>query len=148
MDADRAAQTFAELFPALYRRFCRQIAPRAYEPSREALAILQHLTDAGPLTVTEAAQHMQRSQAAMSELLQRLVARGLLARLPDTRDRRRKLVWLTPAGQGVLAEARRVLSTDLLAAALQQLRPRQRRTLIESTRMLLQTQPLSGDRRR
>lgn len=147
MKADEAARAFAALFPELYRRFCRQIPPRAYQPTREALAILQHLADAGPLSVTEAARHMQRSQAAMSELLQRLVRRGLLARLPDERDRRRTLVWLTPAGQGVLDDARRVLSEDALVAALRQLQPIQRHALIESVQGLLATKPRLGGRR-
>jgi DNA-binding MarR family transcriptional regulator len=148
MDADEAARAFAGQFPAVYRRFCRQLAPTQYRPTAESLAILQHLADAGPLTVTEAARHMRRSQAAMSELLQRLVGRGLLARLPDERDRRRTLVWLTPAGQHVLDDAKRVLAEDLLAAALQQMTPRQRGALIRSVQALLDTRARPGDKQR
>ena len=148
MDADEAARAFAGQFPALYRRFCRQLVPTQYRPTTESLAILQHLAEAGPLTVTEAARHMGRSQAAMSELLQRLVGRGLLARLPDERDRRRTLVWLTPAGQDALDDAKRVLAEDLLAAALEQMAPRQRGVLIRSVQALLDTKPKRGGPRR
>ncbi len=144
METRAAAERFAAQFPAVYRRFCRRLAPTQYRPSSEALAILSHLADTGPLAVTEAARHMHRSQAAMSELLQRLVGRGLLARQPEDRDRRRKLLWLTPAGQRLLAEARRVLSEEALAAAFGQLTPRQRRTLVQSVQALLDTDPRPG----
>lgn len=145
MDAESAAQAFAELFPALYRRFCRTTKPRQYRPSPASLAIMLHLADAGPLTVTEAARHMHRSQAAMSELLRRLVVRGLLARLPDERDRRRHLIWLTPAGEALLAEVRRVLSDQRLLAAFRQMSARARRDLIAGARALLATRPKSGE---
>jgi DNA-binding MarR family transcriptional regulator len=145
MKPEAAARAFEELFPAIYRRFCRAVGPHEYQPTRESLAILQHLADAGPLTVTEAARHMRRSQAAMSELLQRLVRRGLLARMDDERDRRRTLVWLTPAGQAVLSEARRILSQSRLVTALRQMPARQRRVLIESVQTLLETKPDRGE---
>ena len=145
MDSDEAARAFARQFPAAYRRFCRQLSPTQYRPTAESLAILRHLADTGPLTVTEAARHMGRSQPAMSELLQRLVHRDLLARMTDERDRRRTLIWLTPTGQAVLEEAGRVLSEELLAAALRQMSPRQRQELIRSMQALLDTKPKKGN---
>ncbi len=44
-----------------------------------------------PTMVTEADRHIDRSRAAMSELIVRLVEHGLLAWMPDERDRRRTL---------------------------------------------------------
>lgn len=137
MDAQEAADTVAALFPQVYRRFCRRTAPTDYHPTPEAVGVLLHLVKTGPLTVTEAARHMHRSQAATSELLGRLVTRGLLARVRDERDRRRTLVWLTPTGQAVLDEARQVLSPALLARALDNLTPTQRRRLVTSMNLLL-----------
>ncbi len=145
MDAELAAEQFAGMFPRVYRRFHRRIGPAEYRLTSESLAVVQHLADAGPLTVTEAARHMDRSQAAMSEMIARLVARGLLARMPDERDRRRTLVWLTPAGRDGLASARSVLSPDLLTGALSQMPPADRRRLIDSVRVLLETQLSKGD---
>ena len=66
---------FAELFPEVYARFARRWEPEEYRPSHEANAILQHLAGSGPLTVMEAAAHFDGSQAATSELLNRLQAR-------------------------------------------------------------------------
>ena len=139
MDAAQAARQFAELFPEIYRRFYRRIHHTEYQLTSESLAILQHLADSGPLTVTEAARHMERSQAAMSEQIQRLVDRGQLARIPDQRDRRRTLIWLTDTGHETLKHARAVLSEELLAVALRQLSEQDRDTLIESINTLLRT---------
>jgi len=145
MDAESAAAQFAALFPRVYRRFHRRVAHTEYQLTSESLAIVQHLADSGPLTVTEAARHMDRSQAAMSELMARLVARGLLARMPDQRDRRRTLVWLTQAGRDALKTATDVLSPKLLSRALEAMSPIERQRLIEAVGNLLETNPTQGE---
>src|SRR5262249_55583894 len=52
-------------------------------------------------------------------------------------DRRRMLVWLTPAGQDVLAEERRVLDRGLLARAIAAMADGDRRKLIDGMRALV-----------
>ncbi|MHC4512089.1 MAG: MarR family winged helix-turn-helix transcriptional regulator [Planctomycetota bacterium] len=146
MDAEDAADRFAALFPDVYRRFHRRVHHAEYQLTSESLAIVQHLADSGPLTVTEAARHMDRSQAAMSELFARLVSRGLLARMPDERDRRRVLVWLTEAGREALASARSVLSPDLLAPAFERVAPADRASLIENMQALVEGSTRRSDR--
>ena len=54
---------------------------------------------AGPLTIGEAALHLERAQSVVSEIVSHLVQQGLLERESDPADRRRTLVWLTPAGR-------------------------------------------------
>ena len=139
MDAQQATEQFARLFPAVYHRFHRRQRPEAYAPSRESLAILRHLASIGPMTVTEAAAHFERSQSAMSEIVQRLETRGILERHADERDRRRTLVWLSREGEQVLADAERVLSDRLLEHTMDQMDPADRRKLIEGTEALLAT---------
>jgi DNA-binding MarR family transcriptional regulator len=134
---DPHAREFAELFPRIYARFCRRWAPGEYRPSAEAAAILEHLADAGPLTVTEAAAHFDRSQAATSELIARLERRGLVERMPDERDQRRHLVWLTKAGRATVADIRRVLDPARLAAAFARMSSNMRRELVAGMRALL-----------
>lgn len=137
MDAERAAWEFAELYRELYLRLYQRIDPRAWRPSQEALLVLQHLASTGPLTVSEAARHFDRSQASVSELVARLIRRGLLARMTDERDRRRHLVWLTDAGHALLREQIQVLAPQLLAAALSRMDRDERDRLIEGMRVLL-----------
>ncbi len=137
MDATEAAHAFTELYPAVYRHTYRRRDPRAFHPGREALAMLEHLADTGPLTVTEAARHLDRSQSATSERIERLIERGLLARIPDERDRRRHLVWLTEAGLALHREEREVLSRELVQGALERMKPADRNQLIHTMRSLV-----------
>ncbi len=137
MNAPEAAYEFSRLFPDLYRRFYRRVHHCELLLTSESLAVVQHLADSGPLTVTEAAKHLQRSQAATSEIFNRLVGHGLLERMPDERDRRRVLVWLTEKGQEELSKARQVLSEDLVEQAMQNLSAQQRAQLIDGIQNLL-----------
>lgn len=139
MNARDAAHSFGELFSEVYRRIYRRRDPRQPRPSGESLAMLQHLRDSGPLTVGEAALHFDRSQASISERFERLLEAGLVLRLVDERDRRRHLVWLTPAGEELLHRETRVLSPELLERALEQLRPVRREELLRGMRALIDT---------
>jgi DNA-binding MarR family transcriptional regulator len=135
-DFESAATEFAELFPATYLHFHVRRAKRSDlgAPSR---AVLTHLALSGPLTVTEAARHMNRAQSVMSEMLLALERKQWVTRFPDARDRRRTLVWLTEAGQERLAADRRVLDTDRLATALSAMTPSERKQLLTGMRALV-----------
>jgi DNA-binding MarR family transcriptional regulator len=134
-DATKDAREFSELFPALYLRFHRRgrVQP---EVGPQAWAVLQHLAWSGPLTVTEAAKHMERAQSVVSEIFESLEGKELVMRMPDARDRRRTLVWLTDAGQALLEEERQVLSLELLEPAIACLSAEVRRGLIDGMRAL------------
>lgn len=141
MTPDESADAFQELYRAVYDRFHRRDAPGAYRVSAESLAVLRHLLRTGPLTVMEAARHLERSQSAMSEIVSRLERRGLLARMSDERDRRRTLVWLTDDGLVHVEKAGRVLSPKLLRHALDQLSGDARGRLLAGLEGLLKTDP-------
>lgn len=123
---------FSEVFMHLHRR--RQGG--AYVPSRESLAVLRHLAVSGPLSVQEAARHFGRSQAAMSEIIERLVARDLLARQLDERDRRRHIIWLTERGQQCVVQESQPLDAERLAKALEGMTASERTALLDGFRRL------------
>jgi DNA-binding MarR family transcriptional regulator len=100
-------------------------------------AMLQHLAMAGPLTVTEAAAHFGRAQSVVSETIDGLCAKHLLERMPDARDRRRTLVWLTDEGHAFLTSERRVLDDERLARAMARLSATERTALIEGMTALV-----------
>jgi DNA-binding MarR family transcriptional regulator len=133
---ERDAREFAELFPAVYLRFHRRV-PKRGRLSAQSAAVLQHLSITGPLTVTEAARHMGRAQSVMSEIVSGLEKKGLLARMADSRDRRRALVWLTDEGLRVLAENARVLSVPLLEKAMTRVPKGARQSLLAGLRALV-----------
>jgi DNA-binding MarR family transcriptional regulator len=133
--------TIAEEIVAAYSKiflfFYRRRDPRGYRPSPETLAVLEHLFASGPLTVSEAAMHFDRSPSAMSEQLDRLVNRGLLDRISDERDRRRRLVWLSKKGQELLEEERQVLHIERLVKALEIMTPTERENLLDGLSALI-----------
>ena len=141
MDSADTAKAFNDLFMKAYQRFYRRVRPTAYRPRPEALAVLRHLNQTGPLTVTEAARHFSRSQASMSEIVTRLESRDLVQRVPDRRDRRRQLVWLTTAGLKAHDDSIRVLSLGKLEQAFEQLDQGARREAVTALQKLLATEP-------
>ena len=138
--ATRQHASSKEYYKRIYDRFYRRVKPESYRPGRESLAVLRHLSRTGPLTVTEAAQHFSRSQASTSEVFARLEKRGLLARVVDSQDRRRTLVWLTKTGLNVLDDSSQVLSRAKLERAFQQLSDTERHSVVQCLEALLQTE--------
>jgi DNA-binding MarR family transcriptional regulator len=143
--AQQAAGRVARLFPELYRRYhwANRVAGADLPVTRRALEVLQHLAASGPLTVGEQAEHMGLRRNSASELLQRLEAKGLVARIRDERDERRVLVWLTPAGRDVVSRVGEVLAPDLLAERMAALSPDERKSVIRGLELLTAAEPPS-----
>lgn len=136
-EIDTLAAEIARLYPAVYEHLHARWSLDEKRPSAESLAVLQHLWQAGPLTVGEAARHFERAPSAVSELVDRIEASGWLARSPDGRDRRRTLLWLTDSGRAVLERSREVLARGALAAALARMTPEAREQLAAGLRALV-----------
>ncbi len=136
MTPEIAAARFAELFPAAYLRFHRRDEPRS-ELGGAARAVLLHLANAGPLTVGEIAQHLDRAQSVVSEIVDHLEAKGLLERMKDKDDRRRTLVWLSDEGFELLERDRDVLSRDLVLRATRAMTDDERAQLVAGMTALL-----------
>jgi DNA-binding MarR family transcriptional regulator len=99
--------------------------------------VLTHLSLAGPLTIGEAAQHLDRAQSVVSDIVSQLEGHGLLEREQDPADRRRTLVWLSPAGVARLAEDRQVLSVERLRRAMDRMSRAERDGLLAGVAALL-----------
>ena len=137
MSDERArAERFAELFRAVYLTFHRRDGPRGQLPGASR-AVLEHLAMAGPLTIGEAAGHLNRAQSVVSEIVSHLTDQGLLERESDPADRRRTLIWLTPAGHEALRRDREVLGLDLLAGAFARMPPGEADALINGLEALV-----------
>ena len=74
----------------------------------------------------------------VSEIVSHLQRQGMLERESDPSDRRRTLIWLTPAGHAALHRQREVLSAELLADALSRMHPDQADALLGALRALVQ----------
>jgi DNA-binding MarR family transcriptional regulator len=132
------AEEVGRLYPGVYRRFhvSHQPVPGT-DVTPRMLGALQHMFAAGPLTLGELVLHLALSKAATTELVDRLEGRGLVARMPDERDRRRVFIWLTDAGRERAMGHPRVLADELLAQALSRMSASERAALIAGMRALL-----------
>lgn len=135
-DPVRVADAFEVAFGQIYLRFHRRDGKRS-ELSGASRAVLTHLSLAGPLTVGELAQHLDRAQSVVSDIVSGLESKRLLAREKDPADRRRTLVWLTDEGLALLAADRRVLSVALLGEAVAAMSPDDRSALLQGVHALL-----------
>jgi DNA-binding MarR family transcriptional regulator len=117
-DMQNTAAEFEGLFRDVYLAFHRRDGRRA-GLSGASRAVLTHLSLAGPVTIGEAASHLDRAQSVVSDIVTQLASKGYLERRADPDDRRRILVWLTPAGAATLRDDANVLSESLLVAAIQ-----------------------------
>jgi DNA-binding MarR family transcriptional regulator len=132
------AQEFEAGFQQAYLRFHRRDGRRA-EVSSASRGLLTHLGLSGPLTVGELSTHLDRAQSVVSELVSRLVRKGLIAHERDPEDGRRTLVWLTDGGMEFLQRDRQVLSVELLEATMSRMDPADRDALLRGLRALVAT---------
>ncbi len=138
LTAEEAARSIARLFPEVFRRYhwAQRVRGADLPVTRRALAVLQHLAASGPLTVGEQAEHLGLRRNSVSELLSRLEAKGLVARIRDERDERRVLVWLTDAGRDVVSRVGQVLAPDLIAEVMTTLSPDDRAVVVKGFELL------------
>jgi DNA-binding MarR family transcriptional regulator len=138
LTAEQAARRVARLYPEVYRRFhfAQRVHGADLPVTRRALEVLQHLAASGPLTVGEQAEHMGLRRNSASELLARLEAKGLVARMRDERDERRVLVWLTDGGRDVVSRVGQVLAPDLIAQSMSTLSPAERAIVVRGFELL------------
>ncbi len=148
LTAEQAARRVARAFPEVYRRYhwANRVRNGDLPVTRRALEVLLHLAASGPLTVGEQAEHLGLRRNSVSELLQRLEEKGLVARIRDERDERRVLVWLTQAGRDVVSRVGQVLAPDLLTQVLERMSADERSAVVRGFELIASAQlPSTAD---
>lgn len=143
-------QDFAHEFGALYRELYR-LAVRRVEDARDVLspettALLLHLSQTGPQTLSELTMHLDRAPSTLSAKVAELESQGVLARQRDESDARRALIWMTPAGRTSLLQALEVLDTSVLATAAERVDPTRLTELLNGLRALIAALPVNQRR--
>jgi DNA-binding MarR family transcriptional regulator len=131
-----AADDFCDAFPATFLAFHRRDGRRG-ELTNASRAVLQHLVQTGPVSIGEAARHLQRAQSVVSDIVTQLVGHGLLEREQDPGNRRRTLIWLTEAGFERLRADADVLDRRRVSEAMTHLDESTQRGLIEGLSALV-----------
>ena len=108
-DVSRLAQALRELVSVVSRETA------SHRLSRTAAGTLSALERRGPSRISDLTRLEAVGQPAMTGLVQRLEASGLVSRTSDPSDRRATLVAVTDAGRDALAERRR--QQDAIVAA-------------------------------
>lgn len=112
--------TIIEEFTTIFIRL-----PSVEQLSFTTLSVLHTLSRKGPMRLTELTATEQMTQPAITQMVKRLEADGLLERRVDPRDARAVLVQLTPRGAQVV-EARRAARVERLTSLLACLSPAER----------------------
>jgi MarR family transcriptional regulator, lower aerobic nicotinate degradation pathway regulator len=93
-------------------------------------AALAKLAETGPCSQNLLGRHVAMDAATIKGVVDRLVARGLIATATDPDDSRRLLVALTEDGQDLVARASAV-ATAITEETLAPLTPSERRTMLK-----------------
>lgn len=113
--------------------FLSMMAPLALTPTQ--FAALAKIRDLGQTTQNHLGRLTAMDQATVQGVVQRLVARGLVARKPDPADRRVMVLSLTPAGARA-ARAAIGRAREITRATLAPLSSAERETFVDLLRKL------------
>ena len=84
--------------------------------SSAQLYVLTKLADAPAPSLNALARRVHAHQSSVSVVVDRLVKQGLVHRIPDPADRRRKMIELTPKGRALLRRAPPTVQSALVEA--------------------------------
>lgn len=97
--AEEATHELLAVLPLLNRIVASEVKHEAGEDTTmPQFRVLAHLAES-PMTLSVLARKRRVSLQAMGELVQVLVGRGWIVRVPDERDRRQALLQLTAHGR-------------------------------------------------
>src|SRR5262245_16221587 len=97
--SEQAAQELLSVLPFLNRMISAELRLEAGEDTTmPQFRVLSHLAE-GELTLSALAKKRRVSLQAAGELVQSLVERGWIVRVPDPADRRQSLLQLTGEGR-------------------------------------------------
>jgi DNA-binding MarR family transcriptional regulator len=113
----------------------RFLADRADLSASAAFALIR-VRHEGPMRLTVLATEEGTSQPAMTQLVQRLERQGLVTRLADPDDGRASLVGITPHGEELLDDRKR-LRRERLATLFEALTPEDQYALRLSAQVAL-----------
>jgi len=135
--AQETAHTLLSILPLLNRVMVVELRQEGgEETTMPQFRVLSYLAEA-PMTVSDVARRRRVSFQSAGELVQALVERGWINRIPDPNDRRQSLLHLTDAGQQEYERAQEHM-LERISKMVENL-PEEDQVLIRRAMSLLQT---------
>ena len=92
----------------------KRIQDAGYDLSLEHAIILKHLLEKDGQTQQELAEKTFKHKTSITFLIDKMVKKNLVVRVPDQIDRRNKLIYLTDKGRNMLDKIFPILFQELL----------------------------------
>ena len=132
MSPEDFAEQFQHAFQSIYLAAMRRVRDGRQRLAPETTALLLHLAEAGPMTLSDMAKHFDRALSTLSDKVEHLETQGLLQRQHDPHDARRSDIWLSELGQTVLVQELDVLDRVRVTRAAASLSAETRTRLLDA----------------
>jgi DNA-binding MarR family transcriptional regulator len=130
IDEMEICKRFEIEFKRIYSKCHVHWDSRHPQPSIEAMAFMSHLHKTGPISISEASLHFDRSMSATTELIDRMKKQNWVSKQTDQTDKRSKFIWFTEYGESIYEKCQRVLDFDKLQNALNLLTEAEKENLL------------------
>jgi DNA-binding MarR family transcriptional regulator len=137
---------FRQVRDAMWAEMAREMAAAGHDLTYSQFVTIKRLATDSSDGVTDLARWAQVNPGAMTRLLDKLEARGLLQRIADPSDRRALHIVLTDAGQAIWSDIQHC-GERVRARAMQGLDDGEREQLFRLLNQVLQnlTPPIAND---
>ncbi len=87
---------------------------RQFDLNRSQFSVLCHfaLQPARQCTISQLAEVMEINQPGITKIVRKLMERGFIDQTEGDRDRRKKRLFITPAGLGIVEQCQRAVAPD------------------------------------
>ena len=124
---------------ALDRYFERSIQERVLEIgfTLPQMRLLQEVVGHRGINIKQLASNLQMTQSTVSDIVDRLIDKGMLGKRVSAQDKRAVEIWPAESVEEFMANDRTEFVTRPVADLLQDLAPAQRETVLEGMRLLM-----------
>ncbi|MBN8649182.1 MAG: MarR family transcriptional regulator [Caulobacterales bacterium] len=124
------ANKFNALYRSIFEKSSRRIRDKREMLSNESIAILNHMANIGPSTLSELCVHLDRAPSTLSEIIKHLEHKGFIERQNDETDKRRQFLWLSNYGFEALNQENNVIDENIVANAFGKMKTEDAETLL------------------
>jgi len=115
MDINNNNRDLSEEILLTLRQINRAMSIYSKSLDKHYLLILHELFQSDQIAIGEIARKISLSQATVTDIIDRLIIKGLVTRTKNSLDRRQVLIKITPNGKDIINKKPSLLQKDFLA---------------------------------